>query len=207
MQTSSVARLTALISTWILACVARTPSPTTDATDAPPVFAERDAELEGDCPNLVDVPQTLFAGRLELRLPVGVSALTEREPGQWVARDQTAICAGARTIASILVIEQPDDDPSLPISFVRDQLFDALALPAGLNITTREEDDIARRMTSVISIPAAPEQGPARPTRLLLALRGGAGRIYVIVFESSAEQFEGLLPSLMASLDSVTIRE
>lgn len=104
-----------------------------------------------------------------------------------------------------MVIEQPDDDPKLPISFVRDQLLDALALPAGLKIATREEDDEARRMTSVISVPPDPEQGRERPTRMLLALRGGAGRIYVVMFECSADQFEALLPSFLATLESVVI--
>jgi hypothetical protein len=207
MQTSSVARLTPLISCWMLACVAPTSPTTTDTTAVPPVFTERDAAVEPDCPSVVDIPQSLFAGRLELRLPVGVAELVENERGFLVAHNQTAPCVGGRTIASVIVIEQLDDNPNLPIGYVRDDLLDILALPGGMTIKTSEEDDVVRRMTSVISVPAAPEQGRGRPTRLLLALRGGAGRIYVVVFESSPEQFEALLPSFTASLDSVAIRE
>jgi hypothetical protein len=207
MQTSSVARLSVLVSCWILACGARTSSPTTAPIQAPSVFSERDAAIESDCPSLVGEPQSLFAGRLELALPVGISPLIERAPGQMSVRDQTATCAAGRIVASIVVIEQPDDDPTWPISFVRDQLLDALALPNGLEIATHDEDDAARRMTSVITVPADPEQGRERRTRMLLALRGGAGRIYAVTFESSAEQFEALLPSFEASLASMSIPE
>jgi hypothetical protein len=170
------------------------------------VFAERDADVDADCPSVVDMPQALFEGRLELQLPVGV-ALVEEAPGRAVAQQQAATCAGGRTITSIMVIEHPDDDPSLPIGFVRDQLLDTLALPDGLKITTREEDDETRRMTSVIWVPPSPEQGRTQATRLLVSLRGQGGRIYVVMFESTAEQFEGLLPSFTASLDSLRIAE
>jgi hypothetical protein len=204
MQTFSVARRTALISCWMIACVART-SPQTDSSEAPPVFSERDAPIDGGCPSVVDMPQTLFQGRIELQLPVGVSTLTEEAPGRLAVRDRTAPCAGGRTVTSIMVIEMPNDGATLPIGFVRDQLLDVLGLPGGLQITTREEDDATRRMTSMIRVPAEPETGRQQPAGILLALRGGGGRLYVLMFESSAEQFEGLLPSFDASLDSFRI--
>lgn len=209
MQTSDVARLTTLIACSALAsaCVARTSPQTSDPTEAPPLFAERDSHEESECPSLVGSSQSLFTGRLELQLPVGVGVLVEQGPGQLVVREQIATCVGGRTIARVLVLEQPDDDPNLPITFVRDQLLDHLGLPSGLKISTREADDATRRLTSVIAIPAQPELGHERPTLIFLALRGGAGRIYVVMFETSVEHFAALLPSLTASLDSLQILE
>ncbi|MFV8750677.1 hypothetical protein ACNOYE_08995 [Nannocystaceae bacterium ST9] len=202
---SRLGLLATWIACWTSACVARTS--TNEVTEVPPVFTERDAaELESECPSVVTDPQSLFAGRLELRLPIGV-ALIEQDSSELVARDATAGCVGARTIRALIVLERPDDDPSLPIGFVRDQLLDHLALPDGLKITTREEDDGARRMTSIIAVPADPALGRDRPTRILLALRGGSGRIYALIFEASAEQFQALLPSFEASLESLRIPE
>lgn len=206
MQTSRVARLPTLIACSALACVARTSTPTSGPNDVPPVFAERDNHaIESDCPSLLGSPQSLFAGRLELQLPVGVGALVEQSRGRLELREQTATCVGGRTILRVLVFEQPDDDPSLPITFVRDQLIDHLALPGALKISTREADDSTRRLTSVIAVPAHPEAGRERPTLIFLALRGGAGRIYALMFETSVEHFSPLLPSLTVSLDSLRI--
>ncbi len=198
MQTSSVTRFAALFSCCLAwACATRTAP--TDANSAPAVFAERDnTELELECPSLVGDPHRLFADRIELRLPIGV-ALDQ----QMTARASIATCAGGRSIDSVTVIERSDDDPSLPISVVRDQLLDSLDLPNEDLITTLERDDAARRMTSVIYLALDPE----RATLMMVGLRGGAGRIYVVMFVSSADQFMGLLPSFTASLESLRIRE
>ena len=195
-----------LASLTSMACVAR-PSPRPgESSQAPLVFAEHDNTREAACPSLLGPRRSLFAGRLELELPVGVEPLVEVSPGLLHVRDSRASCVGARTIAMIVVVERQDDDPNLPISFARDQLLDLLALPNGLEITTREEDDATRRMTSVIHVPADPEYGE-RPSRILLGLRGGAGRLYVVMFETSLEQFDALLPSFDAALASLRIVE
>lgn len=203
---SSLARLASVASLTCVACVAR-PSPQPgESSQAPLVFAEHDNATESECSSLLGPGRTLFAGRLELQLPVGVEPLVEVSPSLLHVRDSRASCVGARTIAMIVVVERQDDDPNLPISFARDQLLDLLALPNGLEITTREEDDATRRMTSVIHVPADPEYGE-RPSRILLGLRGGAGRLYVVMFETSLEQFDALLPSFDAALASVRIVE
>lgn len=201
MTTSSVARrLTLLLSTLVgfaLACIARVSA--NDPTATPPVFAEQDNPSSSQaCTSLLDDPRDYFEGRLVVQLPVGVEPSFDPARDRYDAGEVVARCAGGRVITRVALLEAPDD-PALELARVREQLLDSLELPRRREVEVREHDELARRTRVVVHLARAGER-----RSLALELRGDAGRLHVALFESRSADFEALLPSFTAALDSLT---
>ncbi len=202
-------------------CVAPTPS-AEPSSPAPILFVEPPLGRipgtirRGECPAETSEPITYFAGRVEIRLPVGVDAsnFVEYTPGVFVRNNaviESSNCIpdmpGA--LISFMAMMWLPDQPTheRPLEQIRDEALDAMAYPSDRVLVERAHDPLEPEGMWVYEIPPTPDQRKPEPAKILIALKAAQTGKVALIYEVHPNAWSVMVDSLVESATELRLLE
>jgi hypothetical protein len=161
----------------------------------------------GDDPTRrVSIPY--FAGRVEIRLPVGVDAsnFIEYTPGEFVRNNaviESSNCIpdmpGA--LISFMAMMWLPDQPTheRPLEQIRDEVLDAMKYPSDRVLVEQAHAPLEPDGMWVYEIPPTPDQREPEPAKILIALKAAQTSTVALIYEVHPNAWSVMVDSLVES--------
>ncbi|MFV8751136.1 hypothetical protein ACNOYE_11380 [Nannocystaceae bacterium ST9] len=199
----------------LAACVSPpTAPPSASSSPAPTLFVEPPLGpipgtiRRGECPAETSEPIPYFAGRVEIRLPVGVDAsnFIEYTPGEFVRNN--AVIESSNCIPdmpgpliSFMAMMWLPDRPTheRPLEQIRDEVLDSMTYPSDRVLVEQAHAPLEPDGMWVYEIPPTPDQPEPEPAKILIALKAAQTGTVALIYEVHPNAWSVIVDSLVES--------